>query len=314
MANRPRNERQDLLESMYEPDGILLTTDDVVLRRGTHEELSSFLMENGGHELCGILRDIPWLPESERERLTGDALRRLVDTLPKGVVEVPGHGIVGIYTVEYHDDFLPPRVGLSIPSPFASEDRGRILDLLTDTLHRLNGDDEFEISCLPHAFPDRAMLESRGAWIHRFEQTSPLSPGDREVYAATWEASSDAELQGIASGFGVSKVDLFCGSLVYRLSWGAPRQDVVDDRPDTCGAGLDQVIWFVRDLVLRVKTIDDLFSSGHPLRALRVAREAIAALRSSSRGGNRPDRRVVAEAEREIDRFERDLRDRGEGE
>lgn len=314
MANRPRNERQDLLESMYEPDGILLTTDDVVLRRGTRKELRGLLMESGGREIIELLTSISWLPKSESRRFVDDFVGRMCDPGTYSVVDMTGLGVVGSFRVKYPVGAGVPEVVLTMLDPCTSDDRGHVLDILMDILHRLNSDDELEVRCHPHGFPDRAMLESRGAWISRFELRSPLPPEDRQILADSWNDVVDGELEGMAAGFGVSEADLFCGELVYRIPWEARPQDVRNDRIGITGSGTDQVVWWVRDIVMRINAVGELFTSGHPLRGLREVRGLLSMLRNAVRSTAGSGEHEIAEMEREIDRFERDLRDRGEEE
>ena len=313
MAIRTPNERRDLLESMLEPDGVLLTTPELTFRRGTRRELVNLLAENGLDRLRAILSELDLILQSEiDEQLARQAYKTMCASRAL-VIAQPDDTPVGTLIVEYEDETNPPRVTVAMAKPATPADRGQAVLAIFDVLHRLNGDEAIVLHCEPYNFENRAELERMGASLCGFIPYEGFPREDCELFAASCGDLYDEEIRGLAEGFGVSGPELFCGTLVYRLEWGAPRQCVTDERFGSGEVGFEKLAWWTRDVAMHLSAVVDLMKGGHPFKALRAVREAVAKLRKTGKAiGKTSEKLDVVEADlKEIERY---LRERGEEE
>lgn len=313
MANRGVNERQELLLSMFEPDDVLLSADGFVLRKGTRRELTKLMVDAGYNEMVECFKEIRGVSQESISHAIADTLYKATDPDKNWVVGTADGELVGSFSIKYEDDVFPPRAWTVLLDPWTSEDVARVLALLIDVAHRLNGDEEVEVRCRPYAFGDRAAIESLGGYIHHFEEGVILPPEDREVFAASWGDLLDDEIKGLAAGFGVSDESLFCGSLIYRIPYGAARQEVRDDRFGPKDVGQQEAVWVLRDMVMRFNTASDLMTSGHPLKGIRALKDLFSALKRFKSFSSSNDK-DLDDMEESIRAYEEELRRWGEEE
>lgn len=278
------DERQARIEDMFDDEGVLVSNDDVVLKRMTLPALREFRERSGRDEVFAPLL----------ETASKDLRNKLRSSLAKSEAEEakkPGQGcffdartggLLGTFSLVYnHPENLGQVSLVSLDSTDPALSR-EAFGLLLAVARRTNRDQTLLATVSTVLFQDRALVEGYGGGIRRFVPTPGVPKADVQAFYETHTGLADEEVQGLAQGFGVDLPTFVMGTLEYEIPTDGHLRPVQDDRatPDHLGAELAH--WVALDLTTRISAAYDLLLGGHILRGLKELLGAMRRLRAMS--------------------------------